>query len=124
MLKTQALIDYINRIISLTDEEESILNSKISFRKYLKGQYLLQVNLNVFVLKLIHQHSTENQPWVVDVVEFECRQDGIRGATGDNDFGLFTAGSGNAPQKHIQCTDLRGKNAVLDAGRSRVTRFR
>ena len=42
MLKTQALIDYINRIISLTDEEESILNSKVSFRKYLKGQYLLQ----------------------------------------------------------------------------------
>ena len=42
MLQTQALIDYINRIISLTDEEESILKSKISFRKYLKGQYLLQ----------------------------------------------------------------------------------
>ncbi len=42
MQKTQALIDYINRIISLTDEEESILKSKISFRKYLKGQYLLQ----------------------------------------------------------------------------------
>ena len=42
MLKTQALIDYINRIISLTDEEASILKSKISFRKYLKGQYLLQ----------------------------------------------------------------------------------
>ena len=42
MSKTQALIDYINRIISLTDEEQSILKSKISVRKYLKGQYLLQ----------------------------------------------------------------------------------
>lgn len=42
MQKAQPLIDYINRVVSLTPEEEAILVSKISYRKYLKGQYLLQ----------------------------------------------------------------------------------
>ena len=42
MQKAQPLIDYINRVISLSPEEEEILISKIATRKYLKGQYLLQ----------------------------------------------------------------------------------
>lgn len=42
MQKTQPFIDYVNRVIALTPEEEEILISKITYRKYLKGQYLLQ----------------------------------------------------------------------------------
>jgi CRP-like cAMP-binding protein len=42
MQKAQALINYMNRVINLTPEEEEILISKITHRKYLKGQYLLQ----------------------------------------------------------------------------------
>lgn len=38
----QPLISYINQFISLTKEEEEILLTKISFRKYLKGQYMSQ----------------------------------------------------------------------------------
>ena len=40
--KAQPLLDYINKHVSLTKEEESTLLSHITFRKYLKGQYILQ----------------------------------------------------------------------------------
>lgn len=42
MQHMQPFIDYVNRVIALTPEEEEILVSKIAYRKYLKGQYLLQ----------------------------------------------------------------------------------
>lgn len=41
-MNAQPLINYINKYISLTEEEELFLISKISFRKYLKGQYIVQ----------------------------------------------------------------------------------
>jgi CRP-like cAMP-binding protein len=42
MHKFQPLIDYINRIVSLTEEEEKILIPLIAYRKLRKGQYFLQ----------------------------------------------------------------------------------
>jgi len=36
------LLNYIHKYISLTDEEQIILLSRIKHRKYLKGQYLVQ----------------------------------------------------------------------------------
>lgn len=36
------LLDYISNFITLTSEEESVLLSKIAYRKYLKGQYIVQ----------------------------------------------------------------------------------
>jgi len=42
MDKFKPLLDYINRVIDLTEEEEQILTSLISSRKLLKGQYFLQ----------------------------------------------------------------------------------
>ena len=36
------LLAYIKKFISLTKEEEAILISKINYRKYLKGQYIVQ----------------------------------------------------------------------------------
>ena len=42
MEKFQPLLDYINRIVDLTEEEERLLTSFISTRKLLKGQYFLQ----------------------------------------------------------------------------------
>lgn len=42
MDKFQPLLDYINRIVELTEEEERKLVSLISMRKLLKGQYFLQ----------------------------------------------------------------------------------
>jgi len=41
-MKEQPLLDYIKNYISLTKEEEAILLSKITYRKCLKGQYLVQ----------------------------------------------------------------------------------
>lgn len=38
----QPLLNYINNYVSLTNEEEAFLASKVSYRKYLKGQYILQ----------------------------------------------------------------------------------
>lgn len=38
----QAILDYIHRYISLTPEEETLLLSKIVYRKYLKDQYIIQ----------------------------------------------------------------------------------
>lgn len=40
--KAKPLIDYIRKNIDLTTEEESLLLSKINYRKYLKGQYIVQ----------------------------------------------------------------------------------
>ncbi len=42
MDKFRPLIDYINRIVTLTEEEEQQLSSLLSYRKLLKGQYFLQ----------------------------------------------------------------------------------
>ena len=42
MDKFKPLLDYINRVVSLTEEEEHKLTSLISTRKLLKGQYFLQ----------------------------------------------------------------------------------
>ena len=36
------ILNYINKIVVLTKEEEDILISKIIYRKYLKGQYIIQ----------------------------------------------------------------------------------
>ena len=41
-MNAQPLVNYINKYISLTEEEELFLISKISFRKYLKGHYIVQ----------------------------------------------------------------------------------
>ena len=53
--KEQPLIDYINRIVELSEEEEQILLSGIKTRRYLKGQYILQqgdvCSISAFVLK-------------------------------------------------------------------------
>ena len=40
--KAQAFIDYINKYVSLSKAEENILLSRVSHRKYLKGQYVVQ----------------------------------------------------------------------------------
>lgn len=42
MDKFKPLLDYINRVVTLTEEEELKLSSLISSRKLLKGQYFLQ----------------------------------------------------------------------------------
>ena len=42
MDKIKPLLDYINRVVDLTEEEEQVLISLISSRKLLKGQYFLQ----------------------------------------------------------------------------------
>lgn len=41
-MDNQPLLDYITNHIVLSSEEESLLHSKIKYRKYLKGQYLVQ----------------------------------------------------------------------------------
>jgi len=41
-IKAQTFISFINKYITLTKDEETILFSKISLRKYLKGQYVVQ----------------------------------------------------------------------------------
>ena len=41
-MKHQALLDYINKHVNLTADEEAFLTSKVSYRKYLKGQYVVQ----------------------------------------------------------------------------------
>ena len=40
--KAQAFISFINKYVILTKDEETILLSKVSYRKYLKGQYVVQ----------------------------------------------------------------------------------
>lgn len=41
-MKEQPLLYYIKKIVALTEEEEAFLVSKVTVRKYLKGQYVLQ----------------------------------------------------------------------------------
>lgn len=41
-MNSKPLLDYISRFITLTEKEESYLLSKVKFRKYLKGQYIVQ----------------------------------------------------------------------------------
>lgn len=41
-MNAQPLLIYINKYISLTEEETLFLISKVTFRKYLKGQYIVQ----------------------------------------------------------------------------------
>ncbi|GAA4281753.1 Crp/Fnr family transcriptional regulator [Gaetbulibacter aestuarii] len=41
-MKIQPLLDYINRYVELTPEEAAIIEEKVIFRKYLKGQFVLQ----------------------------------------------------------------------------------
>tara|TARA_R110000868_G_scaffold126621_9_gene333815 strand:- start:147 stop:740 length:594 start_codon:yes stop_codon:yes gene_type:complete len=38
----QSLLDYIKNHVSLTAEEEAFLTSKVTYRKYSKGQYIVQ----------------------------------------------------------------------------------
>lgn len=38
----QSLLEYIKNYVSLTTEEESFLTSKVTYRKYAKGQYIVQ----------------------------------------------------------------------------------
>lgn len=40
--KAEAFVKFINSYVSLAPEEETILLSKVSYRKYLKGQYVVQ----------------------------------------------------------------------------------
>ena len=41
-IKAKPLLEYINNYISLTSTEEAYLLSKITYRKYLKGQFIVQ----------------------------------------------------------------------------------
>ncbi len=41
-MNTKPLLDYISKYITLTEEEEAFFVSKLSHRKYLKGQYIVQ----------------------------------------------------------------------------------
>ncbi len=41
-MNQKPLLDYINKYINLTAEEETILISKVVFRSYLKDQYISQ----------------------------------------------------------------------------------
>lgn len=42
MIKNKQLLDHIATSVELTPEEESLLLSKVVYRKYLKNQYILQ----------------------------------------------------------------------------------
>ncbi|KAB1068687.1 Crp/Fnr family transcriptional regulator [Tamlana haliotis] len=41
-MNIQPLFDYIRNHVTLTSEEETFLASKVSYRKYLKGQFVVQ----------------------------------------------------------------------------------
>lgn len=41
-MNSKPLLNYISKYITLTKQEESFLLSKVKFRKYLKGQYIVQ----------------------------------------------------------------------------------
>jgi CRP-like cAMP-binding protein len=41
-MSTEPILNYIKSYISLSEDEEAILKSKIGYRKYLKGQYIVQ----------------------------------------------------------------------------------
>ena len=38
----QQLINYINKFVNLTEKEQHFVSSKVVYRKYLKGQYVVQ----------------------------------------------------------------------------------
>ena len=42
LYKAQPFIRFINTYVSLTKEEETIILDMVSYRKYLKGQYVVQ----------------------------------------------------------------------------------
>ncbi len=54
-MNTESLLNYISKYIDLNEEEQAILLSKIKYRKYLKGQYILQqgdvCKYSCFILK-------------------------------------------------------------------------
>ncbi|NJX15093.1 Crp/Fnr family transcriptional regulator [Tamlana crocina] len=54
-MSIQPLLNYINKHITLTDKEAEILASKVTVRKYLKGQYVVQqgdvCKIECFVVK-------------------------------------------------------------------------
>lgn len=41
-MKIQALLNYIRNFVNLTEDEEAFLSSKVDYRKYLKGQFIVQ----------------------------------------------------------------------------------
>ncbi|MEC3908562.1 Crp/Fnr family transcriptional regulator [Tamlana sp. 2201CG12-4] len=41
-MQIQPLLDYIKKYVLLTEEEETYLISKVGYRKYLKGQFIVQ----------------------------------------------------------------------------------
>ncbi len=41
-IKAKPLLDYMAQYVRLTEEEENLLLSKVQYRKYLKGQYVVQ----------------------------------------------------------------------------------
>ncbi|MBU2951779.1 Crp/Fnr family transcriptional regulator [Tamlana agarivorans] len=41
-MNIQPLLNYIKNHVTLTETEEAILTSKVSYRKYLKGQFIVQ----------------------------------------------------------------------------------
>ena len=41
-INIQSLLNYISNYVSITPEEEAFLRLKVTYRKYLKGQYILQ----------------------------------------------------------------------------------
>lgn len=53
------LIDYLENIISLSDEEKLWLASKVEYRRYLKGQYILQQGDNCKYLNFIVKGATK-----------------------------------------------------------------
>ncbi len=54
-METASLLEYIRKFIDLSSEEEALLLTKIKYRKYLKGQYILQqgdvCKYSCFILK-------------------------------------------------------------------------
>lgn len=55
MTPQEALLNYVNRIVPLSQEEEDILLSRVRTRKYLKGQFMVQqgdiCSFSAFVVK-------------------------------------------------------------------------
>jgi CRP-like cAMP-binding protein len=53
-MNIKPLLDYISNYVTLTEEEEVFLTSKVIYRKYLKGQYIVQqgdvCNFSSFVI--------------------------------------------------------------------------
>ena len=41
-MNIKPLLEYIGNNVDLTEEEEAFLESKVNYRKYLKGQYVVQ----------------------------------------------------------------------------------